>query len=218
MKKTIFFLLLTSLFASAAQAQSLKDLLYSGKLKKDSNIVIRKGEDLSSRIDTGGNKLPEADSLKIVAVLTDSGTGLVRQAVPVGTAAGDTASANSTVNESGGDTATPAVAATDNASAAKSNNRILKEYMDALSASLKSEVLTSKKIKKGTYYLMLEYEIGTDGQVNALNVVSTPENAFLQGQVKERMLLEAPQLAPVMDSTGKPRKVKRKYNFNVTKD
>ena len=56
MKKGILFLLLAGLFASNAHAQSLKDLLYSGKLKKDSNTVIRKGDDLSSKIDTSTKK------------------------------------------------------------------------------------------------------------------------------------------------------------------
>ena len=53
MKKGFLFLIIISVITSTAEAQSLKDLLYSGKLKKDSNTVIRKGDDLSSRIDTG---------------------------------------------------------------------------------------------------------------------------------------------------------------------
>jgi hypothetical protein len=79
-------------------------------------------------------------------------------------------------------------------------------------------VLSSKKIKKETYYLMVQYEIDTDGQVSVTNVLSTPENEFLQGQIKERLLLGAPQLAPVADSSNKPRKVKKKYSFTLTKD
>ena len=90
--------------------------------------------------------------------------------------------------------------------------------MDSLVSTLKTEVLSSKKIKKETYYLYVDYEIGTEGQVTVNSVTASPENSFLQDQVKERLTLTAPQLAPVIDSSGKARKVKRKYNFNITKE
>jgi hypothetical protein len=104
------------------------------------------------------------------------------------------------------------------ATATKSNTKIWKEYTDSLVSVLKTEVLSSKKIKKDTYYLYVDYEIGLDGQVNVTNVVATPENSFLQDHVKERMIHTVPQLSPVLDSNNKPRKVKRKYNFNITKE
>ncbi|HYC27296.1 MAG TPA: hypothetical protein VEB42_00755, partial [Chitinophagaceae bacterium] len=50
MKTVILSVMLLSGFT--LNAQSLKDLLYSGKLKKDSSGVIRKTDDLSSKIDT----------------------------------------------------------------------------------------------------------------------------------------------------------------------
>jgi hypothetical protein len=40
------------LFALNAQSQSLKDLLFSGKMKTDSGTVVRKGEDLKDKVDT----------------------------------------------------------------------------------------------------------------------------------------------------------------------
>lgn len=205
MKKWILFLLTVSVIGANAEAQSLKDLLYSGKLKKDSNVVIRKGDDLSSRIDTGTKK-PE-ETAKAVPATADSAAK--KPAVQA-----DSTAANIEVVDS----ATTTDAEPKTTTTAKTNNQLLKEYIDSLAATLKTDVLTSKKIKKETYYLYVEYEIGTDGQVSINNVVSTPENAFLQDQVKERLSLSAPKLAPVLDSTGKPRKVKRKYNFNVTKE
>ncbi len=66
--------------------------------------------------------------------------------------------------------------------------------------------------------MMVDYEIGTDGQVSINNVTATPENSFLQEQVKERMLATPLQLAPALDSAGKPRTVKRRYSFTITKD
>jgi hypothetical protein len=211
MKKWILFLLIFST-SCVVQAQSLKDMLYSGKLKKDSNIVIRKGDDLSVRIDTGSTKEPEtviipnttipADSVK--KAIQQSNATLVSPVVDASTGTAPAAEIN-----------TDAVATV---APAKSNNQLWKTYMDSLVASFKPDVLESKKVKKNTYFMFVEYEIGTEGQVNVLNVTSSPENSFLQDGIKERLNLSAPQLAPLMDSAGKPRKVKRKYNFSITKD
>lgn len=208
MKKGILLLLIISAVTANAQAQSLKDLLYGGKLKKDSNTVIRKGDDLSSKIDTSTKKAAEPETPKTVATPVESGN---RTNAPVDSAvAGGNAIDPATTSN--------AVVTTSNTASAKNNNQIWKEYMDSLVSGLKTEVLSSKKMKKGTYYLYVEYEIGTEGQIDVTNVVSSPENSFLQGQVKERLTLATPQLNPVLDSAGKPRKVKRKYNFNVTKE
>ena len=65
MKRVIFFLLLAVSFS--AKSQSLKELLYSGKLKNDSNTVIRKTDDLSTKIDTSQKKKPEPVQQKVVA-------------------------------------------------------------------------------------------------------------------------------------------------------
>jgi hypothetical protein len=206
MKKGIFFLLLAGLFAANAHGQSLKDLLYSGKLKKDSNTVIRKGDDLSSKIDTSTKKPVEQETVKTTTANVD----LAKKAGAQANSAGLIVDTDSS--------ATTADNITSNNTPAKNNNAVFKEYMDSLSSTLKTDVLPSKKIKSDTYYLYVDYEIGTDGQVNVTKVVSSPENSFLQDQVKQRLVLDAPKLDPVLDSTNKPRKVKRKYNFNITKE
>jgi hypothetical protein len=205
MKKGILLLLLAGSFT--AKAQSLKELLYSGKLKTDSSSVIRKTDDLKSKIDTGQQKQAEPEKVKITAAPGDSS---VRAVDPV---------TDSTAIAEIKDTAAAAVAGIKNTPApVKSNNKIWKEYTDSLVSSLKTEVLSSKKIKKETYYLTVEYEIAADGQVAINNVMISPENDFLQNQVKERMLLAPPQLSPALDRAGQARKVKRKYNFNITKE
>lgn len=201
MKKGILFLIM--LGALTSNAQSLKDLLYSGKLKMDSNSVIRKTDDLNSKIDTATKKPAEAEK---PGVVTSADSSRKLNAAAVVTSTGNQA-----------DSAAAGTVAT-TANTARSNTKIWKEYTDSLVSTLKTEVLPNKKIKKDTYYLYVDYEIGIDGQVNVTNVVATPENSFLQDQVKERMLHTVPQLTPVLDSTSKPRKVKRKYNFNITKD
>ncbi len=195
MKKGILLILLVS--SVMANAQTLKDALFSGKLKTDSGTVIRKGDDLSSKIDTNTKKPVVPEKMKMVTAARDSSTkGLATQ----------TDSAN-----------IAGVDKKDNAVTVKDNNKIWKEYMDSVIGTLKTEVLPSKKIKNDTYYVLVEYVIDTDGQVTINNVWPSPENSFLQQQVKERLNLTAPRLNPVLSSDGKPRKVIKKYNFTLSK-
>jgi hypothetical protein len=195
MKRGILLLLVVS--SVTANAQKLKDLLYSGKLKNDSGTVVRKTDDLSTKIDTAKKKPAEPEKIKLTAVVKDSSA---RQL----TAQPDSAAVVST-------------GVKDNNTVTKDNNKIWKVYMDSMQITFKDEVLTSKKIKSGTYYVLVDYEIGPDGHVTINNVYPSPENSYLQQQVKERLMLTAPQLNPVLNSTGQPRKVVRKYNFTLTK-
>ena len=199
MKKAILFLVVISSFT--ANSQSLKDLLYSGKLKNDSGSVIRKSDDLTTKIDTSKKKPADAEKKQVPATTPDSAVTGISAQVDTSLAAGA-----GSIPPSDNNTAT----------ASKDNNRIWKEYIDSLSTTLKDEVLTNKKIKSGTYYVFVEYEIGVDGQVSINNVSPSPENSFLRDQVKERLTLTAPQMIPVLYN-GKPRKSVKKYTFNLTK-
>ena len=201
MKKTILFLLLAVSFT--ANAQSLKDLLYSGKMKSDSGTVVRKGDDLSAKIDTATKKPADAEKPKTITAENQV------KAVDVNS---DSAAVVATVPEIA--TVEPA---NEKKVPVKSNTRLWKEYTDSITSILKTEVFPNKKIKKETYYFTVEYEIDVDGQVNILNVTSDPENAFLQSEVKTKMELSAPKLNPV-ESSGKPKKVKRRASFSVTKE
>lgn len=224
--KRLFLLLL--LFASFfADAQSLKDALFSGKLKNDAGTVIRKGEDLTDKIDTSARKAPAVDTVAVITATAtvDSITKTrTAQAAPrtqqpaaaVATegnaaAAADTGSTAETTAE----TATPETAEPE---APKDNNAIWKDYMNTLSQTLKAEVLSSKKVKNGSYYVLVSYAIGTDGQTTITDVFVSPENAFLQQQIKERIALEAPKLIPVVNDAGVARKVNKKYNFTLVKE
>ena len=195
MKKGILFLLLVTTLTS--NAQSLKDALYGGKLKTDSGTVIKKGDDLSSKIDTSKKKPVEPEKTKITAVAMDS--SITKMTV-------QTDSAAIVVNK------------LDNNTISKDNNKIWKEFMDTVISTLKQEVMTSKKIKKGDYYVMVDYEIGLDGQVTVTNVFPSPENKYIQEQVKERLSIDTPRLNPVLSGNGKPRKVVKRTNFTITKE
>ncbi len=195
MKKGILFLLIAS--TVNVNSQSLKDALYGGKLKTDSGTVIRKTDDLSTKIDSTRKKQIEPEKNKLTAISKDSSMKKM-------TAQSDSA-------------AIAVVDKMDNNATLKDNNKIWKEFMDSVIITLKAEVLTSKKIKNGTYYVYVDYEIGPDGQVTINNVLPSPENSFLQQQVKERLTLTVPNMNPVLASNGKPRKVIKKYNFSLTK-
>src|SRR5687768_15100049 len=66
MKRGILLLLLAAGFT--AQGQSLKDALYGGKLKNQAGTVIRKGDDLSTKIDTTA----KTDTVQKIASVADS--------------------------------------------------------------------------------------------------------------------------------------------------
>jgi len=195
MKKSILIVVLAA--SVSVQAQSLKELLYSGKLKSDTGTVVRKGDDLSTKIDTSKKKPVELPGAKPATVAGDSSQ--VTSSVKSDPAGAETITTPKEFN-----------------TASKDNNKIWKEFIDSVTSTLKTEVLPSKKIKSDTYYLLIEYEIGPDGQIAINNVSCSPENSFLQQQVKERLTLTAPQMNPLLID-GKPRKVVKKYTLILPK-
>ena len=200
MKFSLLFVLLLVAVSMNAQ-QSLKDALYGGKLKTDSGTVIRKGEDLSTKIDTSTRKPVEVAKPKPVTVMkVDSAGGLV-------------AVIDSTVVASSeSDTSAGAVT-----TGPKDNNKVWKEFMDQLTIDIRREVMPSKKVKDGAYSVLIEYEIGTDGTISVNNVSTEPGNSFIEQQVRERIILGAPQLTPLLGTTGKPRKAVKKQTITLTK-
>ena len=197
MKKAILFLFVISTITS--NAQSLKDALYGGKLKTDSNTVLRKGEDLSTKIDSSRKKLVEPEKNMSVALSMDS--------IKKWTSQPDAASIIAI-----------AIDKTDAKAVTKDNNKLWKEFLDSLVSTLKQEVLTSKKINKGDYNVTVDYTIAIDGQVGITNVLLIPENKFLGEQVKERLSIDTPKLNPVLGGNGQPRKVVKRSNFILVKN
>ncbi|MDQ3842481.1 MAG: hypothetical protein M3342_00490, partial [Bacteroidota bacterium] len=202
MKKGMLLLLLVS--SVFANAQSLKEALFSGKLKNEPGTVIRKGDDLSSKMDTTTRKAATNDTAitKVTPLTGDS--SMKRLTVPTDSAALSGMDKKDTISASTDTAALEATAAAPKevAPAPKDNNDAWKEYVNSIANTLKTEVLSSKKIKSGNYFVLVSYEIGTDGQVAISDVSLTPENAYLQQQIKERLSLDAPRLNPVLTSTG----------------
>ena len=75
----------------------------------------------------------------------------------------------------------------------------------------------SKRIRKGDYIVTLEYEIGTDGLVSAKSIICDPKSEGLIVLIQERMMPNAPQLAPQVVN-GAPRKSTKRQILVFTKE
>ena len=208
MKKGILLLLLVATTATL-QAQSLKELLYGGKLKSDSGSVVRKTDDLKSKIDTGQKKGVSVAEKAIVPVDSAKAVKAPDTAMAVVSTPHDSAVIAAPTAEAA--TTAPAVPV-------KTNTKLWKEYTDTLVATLKPEIDAAKKIKKETYHVLVAYEIDTNGKVAVTNVGITPANEMLHAQIRQYVDVTPPQLNPVLDSAKVPRKVKRSGSFTITKE
>jgi hypothetical protein len=198
----------------AQQKQSLKDLLYGGKLKKDSTGVVRSSDDLSTKIDTSSKKGTQTVNTNVPTATVQQDKNTVVPITGVATnAVVSTADTGMIKTDSAATVAVPA-----SAPPVKTNTKLWKEYTDSLVKTLEEGALKSKQIKKNIYFIMVDYEIETDGQVTITNVTSTPENSFLQAQLKQIMDSTPFRLNPVTDSNNQAKKVKRKQQFTITKD
>jgi len=139
-----------------AQKKSLRDSLFSGKLKADSALVA------SSKIVKDSTKKTELDQLSKTVVDTS-----VKQSNPD----------------------KPELKYSD-------NNKTWKKFTDEYTKIINTEMSNTKKIKKGGYTVTLEYEIGTDGVVSTKNIICDPKSEALIDLINERMMANAPQLAP----------------------
>jgi hypothetical protein len=221
MKNAILFLFI--IVSASVKAQTLKELLYSGKLKADSNSVVRKTDDLRSKIDTSTQKkVAVVDNSKAAVVNTAATTNAIPVAGKPDSQQTSTPSATAVVTIATKDTtaivAPLAAPPVEVKAPVKSNSKIWRDYSEALVNSLKGDALRNKKIKKETYYFTVEYVIEPDGKATIGNITSDPDNGVLTGEVKTRITNDPPQFSPVLDSNNKPIKVKKRSSFMVTKD
>ena len=218
----VIFLMTVLFLATRAGSQSLVDALYGGKLKADTGAVIRKGDSLKIR-ENMAQKVTE-DSMKKATAITDSKSPSNPSKEAAGNTGGDSLRTSSSpgILEPAADSAetTP----TDETAAAGGekeipgdNNKIWKSFIDEFTATVKSEVLSSGKVKKGAYSVLINYQIGTDGAVSITSVTTDPKNNFMDDQIKQRLTFNAPQMNPVLGVSGKPRVVSRKQLLSFVK-
>lgn len=214
MKKLLFIVFLFA--GMQAQSQSLKDLLFSGKMKTDSGTVVRKGDDLKDKVDTATKKPAPAPAATAAPAAADKA-----KAATANTDSVKTATVPATVltpaNTEAVKPAEEGAPASPQAVATRDNNRIWKEFVDTVLGSIKAEVLSSKKIKKGDYSITIDYTINTDGSVTIGNIFVSPESGALQEQLKERLGIDTPKLSPMLNTTGTARKVNKRYATTLSK-
>ena len=180
----IFFLLLLFI-SSNCFSQSLRDSLFSGKLKADSATVAKSRVNEQKQREDSVRRV-QIDSLKKIGADTTQLTA--------------TTSATPKVELKYAD-----------------NNKTWKKFVDEYRAIITSEMQISKKIKKGDYTVTLEYEIGTDGVVSTKNIICDPKSDGLVDLIKERMMTNAPQLAPQIVN-GAPKKSSRRQILVFSKE
>jgi hypothetical protein len=173
----IFLLAVLFISSSCFAQKSLRDSLFSGKLKADSALVA------SSKIVKDSSKKTEVDQLN--KTLTDT-----------------TAKLN--------DPGKPELKYSD-------NNKTWKKFTDEYTKIITTEMAATKKIKKGGYTVTLEYEIGTDGVVSTKNIICDPKSEALINLINERMMANAPQLAPQIVN-GAPRKSSKRQILVFVKE
>ena len=182
-------LLLAVIFISSscfAQKSSLRDSLFSGKLKADSALVAKsKVNEEKAREDS--IKKIQIDSLKKIGADTTQIAG-VATTVPV----------KSELKYA-------------------DNNKTWKKFTDEYTKIITTEMAATKKIKKGGYTVTLEYEIGTDGVVSTKNIICDPKSEALVALIQERMMPNAPQLAPQIVN-GAPKKSSKRQILVFMKD
>ena len=174
------FLAAVLFISSSCFAQkSLRDSLFSGKLKADSALVA------SSKIVKDSSKKTEVDQLTKIS--TDTTTG-VKLNNPEKTEL-----------------------------KYSDNNKTWKKFTDEYTKIITAEMANTKKVKKGGYTITLEYEIGTDGIVSTKNIICDPKSEALINLINERMMANAPQLAPQIVN-GAPRKSSKRQILVFVKE
>jgi hypothetical protein len=205
------------LVAISAKSQSLLDAVYGGKLKADTGAVLRKGDSLKIKENMAQKVI--ADSIRKDSIAAAKTAVVIeKQNASVSfkdTAAGKNTDAAITANTTA--VVPPGESMPVEKATPKDNNKIWKTFIDSLTNTIKSEVLSSGKIKKGAYSVLINYEIKPDGQININSVASDPQSSFLDDQIKLRLTLDAPSLNPVLGTNGQPRTVAKKQMLTFVK-
>ena len=182
----LFLLAVLFIGTNCFAQKSLRDSLFSGKLKADSALVA-KSKVNEEKVKEDSIKKVQIDSLKKIGADTTQITG-VTTITPV----------------------KPELKYAD-------NNKTWKKFTDEYTKIVTAEMANQKKIKKGGYTVTLEYEIGVDGVVSTKNIICDPRSEALIDLINERMMANAPQLAPQVVN-GAPRKSSKRQILVFVKE
>jgi hypothetical protein len=185
----IFFLALFSFsLLQAAAQQRLRDSLYGGKLK----------------VDTGKTYVSK-DTSKYVMLKNENVSSVSSQP-------GEKKPANANsipVNK-------PDAAMPDSLNKLfYAKQKVWKRFIETNTQIISQQADDTKKVKKGTYQVDVEYEIGVNGRVTTKGITCNPPNEFITAQVTE-LMKRPPILAPPVYVDG-PRPLAATQGITIVK-
>ncbi len=189
-----YFLVFGALLAIQSMGQSrLRDSLYGGKIKADT------GKTFVSK-DTSRYVAP----LRNEAVSSQPQPG--EQNKPAGNNSNNTAGMIK-LDESMPDSLNKLF---------YSKQKLWKRFIESNTQIISQAADDTKKVKKGSYQVDVEYEIGINGRITTKSVTCNPPNEFLTEQVTD-LMKRAPVLSPPIYSDGKPRPLPATQPITIVK-
>ena len=85
-----------------------------------------------------------------------------------------------------------------------SKQKYWKKFIENNTQIISQAADDTKKVKRGSYQIDIDYEIGLNGRITTKGITCNPPNEFLTEQVTD-LMKRAPVLAPPIYSDGKPR-------------
>ncbi len=179
MNRILLIAILFFISSTSFSQKTLRDSLFSGKLKADSALVAKsKGvKDSTTKSEVGTTSISPTNSIDATKQV---------------------------------DPTKPVLKYSD-------NNRTWKKFSDEYVKTINTELSNSKKVKKGNYTVTLDYEIGIDGVVSMKSLLCDPKSETLIELINERMMPNAPQLAPQIVN-GAPKKSSKRQILIFTKE
>jgi len=185
--RRLLFSFLFLAIAGSTRAQTLKEKLYGGQIRADTGTVVISG-------DTSKYVVRENAPITAAPIIS-SGPGKRQEAAPVVTDNSLPDSLNKLYY---------------------SKQKLWKRFLESNVAIITDQANDSRKVKKGTYQVEIEYEIGLNGRVTTRAITIEPNNPFLLDQFTQ-LMARTPVLSPPVYSDGKPRISVAKQPITVVK-
>lgn len=85
-----------------------------------------------------------------------------------------------------------------------SKQKLWKRFIENNTNIINDQVNDNRKVKKGTYNVEIEYEIGLNGRITTRSVTVEPNNPYILDHFNE-LMKRTPVLSPPIYADGKPR-------------
>jgi len=187
--KILFLIILCISLSTAFGQQRLRDSLYGGKIKADTGKTFVSKDTSKYVVLKNENVSSQAVVQPGEKVKADPNAGIIKPE----------ASMPDSLNK-----------------LYYSKQKLWKRFIENNTQIVTQAADDTKKVKKGTYQVDVEYEIGLNGRVTTKNITCNPTNEFILEQVTEFMK-RAPVLSPPIYSDGKPRTLPATQGITIVK-